>query len=65
MTDATFSFVTSMFTVGGLVGSTFASIVMDGYGRKAALQVSGLFVAVGSGLMAVAPSPFLLLLGRQ
>ena len=54
-----------MFTVGGLVGSTFASIVMDGYGRKAALQVSGLFVAVGSGLMAVAPSPFLLLLGRQ
>jgi len=64
MTDATFSFVTSVFTVGGFLGSSTASIVMERHGRKAALQVSGLFVAVGSSLMAIAPSTFLLLLGR-
>jgi MFS family permease len=65
MSDATFSLVTSMFTVGGFLGSSTANIVMERHGRKAAVQISGLFVAVGSGLMAIAPSTFLLLLGRQ
>jgi len=65
MSDATFSLVTSMFTVGGFLGSSTANIVMERHGRKAAMQISGLFVAVGSGLMAIAPSTFLLLLGRQ
>jgi len=64
MSDATFSLVTSMFTVGGFLGSSTANIVMERHGRKAAVQISGLFVAVGSGLMAIAPSTFLLLLGR-
>jgi MFS family permease len=65
MSDATFSLVTSMFTAGGFLGSSTANIAMERYGRKAALQISGLFVAIGSGLMAIAPSTFLLLLGRQ
>ncbi len=64
MSDATFSLITSMFTVGGFLGSCTASIVMDRRGRKAALQFSGLLVAVGSGLMGVASSTVLLLLGR-
>jgi len=64
MSDATFSLVTSMFTAGGFLGSSTANIVMERHGRKAALQISGLFVAIGSGLMAIAPSTFLLLLGR-
>ncbi|KAI0295489.1 general substrate transporter [Russula brevipes] len=64
MSDATFSLVTSVFTVGGFLGSSTASIAMERRGRKAALQISGLFVAVGSGLMAIAPSTGLLLLGR-
>lgn len=65
MSDAVFSLVTSMFTVGGFVGSFTSSMFMESHGRKAALQFNGLSVAVGSGLMAIAPSTFLLLLGRQ
>ncbi|KAI0256531.1 general substrate transporter [Lactifluus subvellereus] len=64
MSDATFSLVTSMFTVGGFLGSATAGIAMDRHGRKAALQISGLFTAVGAGLMGVAPSTILLLFGR-
>jgi MFS transporter, SP family, solute carrier family 2 (facilitated glucose transporter), member 3 len=65
MSDAVFSLVTSIFTVGGFFGSSIAGMVMERHGRKAALQFSGLSVAVGSGLMAIAPSTVLLLLGRQ
>jgi MFS family permease len=65
MSDATFSLVTAMFTAGGFFGSSIANIIMERHGRKAAIQISGLFVAVGSGLMAIAPSTSLLLLGRQ
>ena len=65
MSDTTFSLVTSMFTAGGFFGSSTANIVMERHGRKAAIQISGLFMAVGSGLMGIAPSTFLLLLGRQ
>jgi len=65
MSDAIFSLVTSMFTVGGFLGSLTAGMVMERHGRKAALQYSGLSVAVGSALMAIAPSTILLLLGRQ
>ncbi len=64
MSDATFSLITSMFTVGGFLGSCTASLVMDRSGRKGALQLSGLLVAVGSGLMGVASSTNLLLFGR-
>jgi len=53
-----------MYTAGGFFGSSTANIVMERHGRKPAIQISGLFVAVGSGLMAIAPSTFLLLLGR-
>jgi MFS transporter, SP family, solute carrier family 2 (facilitated glucose transporter), member 3 len=65
MSDARFSLVTSVFTVGGFLGSSTANIAMERHGRKAAVQISGLFVAIGSGLMAVAPSTSLLVLGRQ
>ena len=64
MSDATFSLITSMFTVGGFLGSCTASNLMNRRGRKAALQFSGLLVAVGSGLMGMASSTVLLLLGR-
>ena len=46
MSDATFSLITSVFTVGGLLGSCTASNFMNHRGRKAALQLSGLLVAV-------------------
>lgn len=65
MSDTVFSLVTSIFTVGGFLGSSIAGMVMERHGRKAAIQFSGISVAVGSGLMAFAPSTVLLLLGRQ
>ncbi|KAI0005873.1 general substrate transporter [Russula compacta] len=64
MSDTTFSSVTSIFTVGGFLGSSTAGTIMGRHGRKPVLQLSGLFVAIGSGLMAIAPSTTLLLLGR-
>ncbi|KAI0273858.1 general substrate transporter [Gloeopeniophorella convolvens] len=64
MSDTTFSLVTSVFTVGGFLGSSTSSIAMDRYGRKAASRLSGLLVAIGSGLMGVAPTTTLLLFGR-
>jgi hypothetical protein len=49
MSDATFSLVTPMFTAGGFLGSSTANIAMERHGRKAAMQISGLFVAIDSG----------------
>ncbi|KAI0057110.1 general substrate transporter [Artomyces pyxidatus] len=64
MTDATFSVLTSVYTVGGLLGSLTANLFMDNYGRKAAIQFSTGFVAVGAGLMSLSGSMTPLLFGR-
>lgn len=64
MSDATFSVVTSIFTVGGLAGSMGANIAMDRLGRRGATRLSGLMTALGALLMAVASSVSALLIGR-
>lgn len=64
MDDATFSIVTSVYTVGGLLGSLGANIVMDRWGRKGAVLTSAFIMAVGAGFMAVAASLSPLILGR-
>lgn len=64
MSDATFSLLTSVFTIGGLLGSLSANTVMDRYGRKGAVQASSIFVAVGAALMAVASNVPVLCFGR-
>ncbi|PIL23734.1 MFS general substrate transporter [Ganoderma sinense ZZ0214-1] len=64
MDDATFSVVTSVYTVGGLLGSLGANIVMDRWGRKGAVLTSSFIMAVGAGFMAVAASLSPLILGR-
>ncbi|OCH95281.1 general substrate transporter [Obba rivulosa] len=64
MSDATFSVVTSVYTVGGLLGSLFANVVMDRLGRKGACRVSAATTAVGAGLMGVAASLTPLTVGR-
>lgn len=64
MSDATFSVVTSVYTVGGLLGSLFANVVMDKWGRKGAIRVSAVMFAVGAGIMGIAASLSLLILGR-
>ncbi|EIM82522.1 general substrate transporter [Stereum hirsutum FP-91666 SS1] len=65
MSDATFSLLTSVFTVGGLLGSLSANSVMDRYGRKGAVQASSMFVAAGAALMTAASNVPVLCFGRM
>ena len=64
MTDATFSVVTAVYTIGGLLGSMGANVIMDKYGRRGAVRGAGAFFVVGSGLMGVAGSLLPLIAGR-
>lgn len=64
MSDAAFSVLTVVYTVGGLLGSLFASRVMDRWGRRDTLRVSAAFFAAGAGIMAVCWSMEGLVLGR-
>ncbi|TFK46028.1 general substrate transporter [Heliocybe sulcata] len=64
MTDATFSVVTSVFTVGGLLGSMGANIIMDKRGRKDAVRASSLMTAAGTSIMALSSSVYPLAFGR-
>jgi len=64
MSDTTFSVVTAIYTVGGLIGSMSANIAMDRWGRRGASRLSALMTAVGALLMAVSSSVKALLVGR-
>ena len=64
MSDATFSVLTSVYTVGGLLGSIGANVVMDRWGRKGAILASAFVMAVGAGFMGVAASLTPLIIGR-
>jgi len=64
MSDATFSLVTSLFTVGGLLGSLSANLAMDRYGRKGASRFSALFNIAGAAISCLATSVAPMALGR-
>ncbi|KAG2752118.1 general substrate transporter [Suillus brevipes Sb2] len=64
MSDATFSVVTSMYTMGGFFGSLSANIVMDRYGRKGASRLSAVLTAAGSTVFGLSSSVGPLILGR-
>lgn len=64
MSDATFSVVTSVYTVGGLLGSLVANVVMDRWGRKGAVRASSSMFVLGSGIMTISGSLYPLILGR-
>lgn len=64
MSEFIFSVVTAIFTVGGLIGSLLANLVMDSRGRKGATRVSALLTAGGAALMGFSSSVTLLSLGR-
>lgn len=64
LTDAEFSAVTAFFTVGGLVGSLLGTPLTERRGRRGALVVDGILIAVGCALMSVAPGMSFLLAGR-
>jgi len=48
MTDAIFGAVTSSFTAGGFVGSSCASVLLEKLGRRGALVLNSLCIALGS-----------------
>jgi len=64
MTDARFSALTSIFSVGGLIGSAGANVVMDTRGRRGALRISACLTAIGAFLMSIASGYTLLVIGR-
>lgn len=64
MSDATFSVVTSIYTVGGLLGSLVANVVMDRWGRRGAVRASAVMFAIGSGIMGISSSLGPLIFGR-
>lgn len=64
MTDATFSVVTSVYTIGGLLGSLGANLVMDRWGRKGAVRASAVMTGLGAALMGVSAGLAPLIIGR-
>ncbi|KAI0811033.1 general substrate transporter [Irpex lacteus] len=64
MSDATFSVVTAVYTVGGLLGSLVANVVMDRWGRRGAVRASAVMFAIGSGIMGMSASLSPLIFGR-
>ncbi|KAF9027161.1 general substrate transporter [Hymenopellis radicata] len=64
MTEFTFSVVTSIFTVGGLVGSLMANVVSDNYGRRPAATLSAAILVLGTLIQAVSSGVTGLCLGR-
>jgi len=64
MTDAQFAALTSVFCIGGLVGSAGANVVMDSRGRRGALRISAVLTTLGALSMTIAPGYVLLFIGR-
>ncbi|TFK95548.1 general substrate transporter [Pterulicium gracile] len=64
MSDFTFSAITASFTIGGLMGSLIANLVMERYGRKGASRVSAGVMTVGAALMGTSGSITQIGLGR-
>lgn len=56
--------IVSMAQVGAIVGAAFGGWINDAFGRKKATLLADLVFAVGSVVMAVAPDPYVLILGR-
>ncbi|CAG8754075.1 28503_t:CDS:2 [Gigaspora margarita] len=64
MNPAQFGFVTSVFTLGGLVGSLFASRVADSKGRRKTLILNSVFLGLGPLVMGFATNITALVIGR-
>ncbi|KAL0578417.1 Bifunctional purine biosynthesis protein PurH [Marasmius crinis-equi] len=64
MDNFVFSVVTSVFTVGGLIGSAIANIFMDKYGRRGSARISAFCVALGSAIMGLSGGVTALSFGR-
>jgi MFS transporter, SP family, solute carrier family 2 (facilitated glucose transporter), member 3 len=64
MSDATFSVVTAVFTIGGLLGSMGANVLIERRGRRSAVRAAALLNLLGAGLMTAASTVSALIGGR-
>jgi len=64
MSDVAFSFVTAVFTIGGLAGSLVANLIIDSSGRRGTHRLCAILVVVGTAFMGLGSSLILFLLGR-
>ncbi|KAF3932425.1 hypothetical protein ABW20_dc0100035 [Dactylellina cionopaga] len=64
MSAQTYGFVTSVFSVGGLLGAVTAGYIADTYGRKKAAMFNSAGFIVGPALMALATNVTTLSIGR-
>ncbi|KAF5372910.1 hypothetical protein D9758_001765 [Tetrapyrgos nigripes] len=64
MDKLTFSAITSVFNLGGLLGSAVANIFMEKYGRRGSARLSAAFVALGCAFMGLSTVVFSLGFGR-
>ena len=59
-----FGLLSSIYTIGGLLGSLCAGIVADKRGRRQACLLGALSIGIGATVMSLAPSFTVLVLGR-
>ncbi|KAJ4488312.1 general substrate transporter [Lentinula aciculospora] len=64
LNDFTFSVVTSVFNLGGLLGSAQANVIMEKFGRRGTARISAALTALGSAIMSFSGSVAILGLGR-
>lgn len=64
MDDAQFAVVTSIFTLGGLLGALCAGPLSTAKGRALSMRLSAIFYVLGSTMSSLAPSIFFLSAGR-
>lgn len=64
MSDFTFSVVTSVFTVGGLLGSMVANLATERWGRKGASKASAVLTTCGAAFMGLSTNVYALGFGR-
>ncbi|KAL5543244.1 hypothetical protein UlMin_010954 [Ulmus minor] len=56
--------IVSMALVGAMIGAAAGGWINDAYGRKKATLLADVIFALGSAVMAAAPDPYVLILGR-
>ncbi|KAI1129026.1 general substrate transporter [Nemania abortiva] len=64
MNDYQFAVVSSMFTVGGLIGALAGGPISSARGRLLAMRLTGLFFVIGSALMTLGTSIPVMSIGR-
>ena len=64
MTDPEFAVISSIFTLGGLLGALCAGPISSSYGRLLPMRLTTLFFIIGSGLEAVATNIPVMAIGR-